>query len=372
MIFSRRGMLRGLASLPLLTLPGSHSALARALMPAQALTDAGPWLRQQIASANGFLQLAPGVYSIGAVPHDRNPNYLAGFFLPNGFKLCGSGRGNTIIQLLPGQPNHAFIGLNENFDIGGDSHIEIEGITFDGNAAAQGTLDAQVGLSLWRAEGVSIRHCAFKNVYGTTSGANGPLGTNGEGTHCDLTTCSHAMIEDCYVVGGAQTATGFSLTSCTDVAYVNCAARGCAHAQGFTVYQSSGVSYTNCQSVGNGVCGFNCELSTDARYLGCLAGGVASGYGNEGLYAPGQLLGNGATGFNGRGSSQVELVACTSSHNGGHGVAFYFNNPKGLRIVGGQMQQNSLWGVYTDAGATNALLVGSPDISGNGSGQSTI
>lgn len=373
MTFSRRGLLQVLSALPLLSLPGSQAMMRKALSaPKTALTDSGPWLRDQIANANGYLQLPPGVYSVGVVPHSRNPSYLAGFFLPSGFKLCGSGRGNTIIQLLPNQPNHAYLGLNQDFDLSTSKQIELEDLCFDGNAVNQGTLDAQVGVSIWRASEVSIRHCLFIGSYGTTGGANGPLGTNGEGTHCDLNTCSHAMIEDCAVIGGPSTATGFSLTNCTDVAYVNCSARLCAHGQGFTCYESTGMSYTNCQAVLNGVCGFNCELCSDARYQGCIAGGLAAGYGTLGLYTVGQALGNGATGINCRGSSHVLLSGCTSSKNGGHGVAFYFQSPSGLRVIGGQMQNNTLWGVYVETGGTDVLLSASPLVNGNGSGQTKL
>lgn len=344
------------------------------LVPGDGATDAGPLLRAAISQANNELQLGPGVYLVGTIPHPHNAAFQVGLIIPPNFHLRGSSDGGTVIRLLPRSPNQAYLALNLNFDGGSsnDENISFENITFDGFATQQNQLsniDAQYGPTIQRARHITFRNCSGKNFFATTSGGNGPNGTNGESYCFDTLQCTDVLFINCRAYNDAgQGGDGFHTNSgCTSVQYLNCLAYGSSKGHGFAAFQCGQLTYVNCQSWLNAAAGFDIELSQDVLLEQCIAGSVAgpiAGY----PYTANQVLGNTLSGINLRGNARVNVVSCVGSNNGSHGLAFYFTGATGLRLFGGRFTNNGIYGIFSDGNQTDVVIEGHPIVTGNTTG----
>ncbi len=328
------------------------------------------------ANAGGGVVYVPaGSYRVTPHPHPQNGAYAPCVLMRSGVVLRGAGRGASTIRLtdnaaLPS--GSALIVLSQNADISvpsgpgatRDEAMVVEDVTFDGNA---GTQTAPAYGILWiGCRGVYHHRVRVRNVYGT--GSDGSGGGIAETFFYEFQLGAEAFYDDCEAVttDASNTASGFSADNATSVAYAACVARAMKFSSGFTHNNCAVVRYTDCHSYGNGVYGFNSEVTEDVRYNGCVAGGRADAAG-QGVFSANQSLGNRGAGFVFSASKVVDLIGCSSRYNGSHG-AWIANGSDGVRVLGGEYSNNGGRGVQVTSDATNIAISHETRATGNTQG----
>lgn len=318
-----------------------------------------------VTSGTGEVRLGPGTFGVTVAAHPLDSSILTAIVAEPSVRLVGI-PGRTVIKFLPSQPDGAFMLVNAN-PSGSvtDDGITIEGITFDGNAANQGSA-LHSGPTLFRAQHCRFHRCHSRNFRGT---AGTPPN---ERFHFEVVGCADVVYEDCRVYGTAgSTASGFSADASTGVRYLGCTAHDMSVAHGFTHNNCRHVSYIGCWSYRNAGIGFNSEVSDSVLYDACLAGGRASvsTIGNT-PYADGASLGNGGHGFVINYTTNINLNDCQSVSNGGDGITLV-GNTNGV-IAGGEYSYNTgggSVGISTQGAATEFVHIDPmPAIVGNASG----
>jgi len=338
------------------------------------LTDDTAAINRAIADAaragGGIVGVPAGTYRVVPQPHPLDAAYGACLLMRGGVTLRGAGMGATTIRLtdhapLPEGSTHIYLLLNATINpvlaaASPDQRMAVEDIAFDGNARHQDALAH--GLVWIRCRDVYHSRVRVANVHGTAG--SGPaetfcfefqLGAGASYAACEAT-----------ATDGGSSASGFSADGATDLTYVSCLAHGMAVGQGFTHYGCALLRYATCHAYQNRGYGFNSEVSEDVRYAACVSGGRADGSG-QGPYAPHQSLGNDAGGFFVRGSAVVDLMGCSSRHNGGHGL-WIAHHADGVRVCGGAYSANGGWGITAEAESTGVAISHETRLADNAAG----
>jgi len=286
--------------------------------------DDGPAIQAALdaaaAAGGGVVYLPAGTYQLGSIREQAGVR----FFILNyqsGVSLVGAGRELTLLRAPAGMPDQTRIISANSAD--GKSRVvgaAFHDFTIDGNAANQPKARSAVGIS--NVYTTSITHVGVRIV-----GMRGSA--DAEGTCFDSYASADNSYRDCQAIQrpGEPTGSGFSATRSTGISYERCASAGSAYWQGFTTYLSQGIDYLDCDGYLNEQRGFNCERSTEVRYVNCRAGGPAIGNRGDGIYVVN--------------SKNVDLVDCTSQAN----QSGLVNVGSNVRIVRGQFMANSAAGL---------------------------
>lgn len=301
----------------------------------QAAIDALP-------AGGGTVFLPAGTYLV-SFRETTTAGYWSCLNLRRGTTLRGLGTESTVIKLAANQASHSSAAILQNITLsGGDEGITVADLTIDGNGANQTTL--YYGINFLRARGLRHDKVRILNVRGTS---NAPPG---ETFFFNTTSCSDVFYVDCEAAGTAGThGSGFASNQSTNVMRVNCVARGMSAGMGFADWTSRGILHANCIAQLCGTNGFNLEVSDDASYVNCRAGGLAASGTSNYPFTDSASLGNTASGFVINASTNVLLDGCLSSYNAQNGAVFI--NSSKAKIVGSVMSNNVV-GIKVDASST--------------------
>lgn len=329
-------------------------------------------------AGGGVVDLTSGtVYINSTITHPvTGGGQAVGLVIGSNTCLVGRGPGLSIIK-VGSIANQAWMLANyQTVATYSDKNIRFIGFTLDGNASGQNStvVDAQDGIMLIGVSNAALRDLEVRHVFGTTSGANGPHGTPGEGMAIKLQGCDHTSHEKVYAWSDKvqTTASGFSANKCNDTSYTDCIAEGWKNSMGFTHWTCWSVRYTNCWSTNNGVDGFHSEVTDGATYVNCQSGGVTVAA-QTALYASATTLGSGQMGFHLFQCARGLLVNCIAQKNTSNGL--YVISATGavgsIQVVGGSFTNNTGYGVRLNdaASVTAAEIKGRPETAGNTSGE---
>lgn len=302
------------------------------------------------AAGGGEVRLGPGVFMVSLSSHPINSTYGVALILYADTKLTGAGRDATIIRLIASQPafsSASQVIFNYNIAAGGDEQITIEDLTVDGNAGSQS--QPCTGISFLRVRGVRIARVRGLNCYSTYP-------TSGNEAFCfDFGDSTDGSWTDCEAIATvANTASGFSANSSSNVKWNGCLAFGMGGGQGFTHNTCENVQHVNCHSYKNGNIGFNSESSVDVVYTGCIAGGESTNAATY-PYAANTTLGNTGNGFTLNGGTNVQLIGCASRYNGGDGIDFVTTT--GASVIGGVCANNTTAQIVADSTSAPTLTI---------------
>jgi len=235
-------------------------------------------------AGGGQVYIPAGTYRITTTTHP-NPSITqnsVGLVNYPGVKIKGSGMDSAILMLADDQGHEyntqMFTHYNGIFGLSEDTGMEYEDFTIDGNYANQNAGDTGAktrdqGLILFYAADCRVTRVRVRNVYGTNSGGN----PSGEGFCIRVTGGHEITFTDCIAHGAGvntKTASNISVSSGTNVTFVNCRAYDSGKAMGFTNNSCNNITYIGCHSYGNLKHGFNLEYSKRVKYIGCVAGGI--------------------------------------------------------------------------------------------------
>ena len=340
------------------------------------VTDDAPAFRllaaALLAAGGGKVRLRATTYLFASTIANPNDATIAAecFWAPSRTEWEGEGE-QTILKLGAGLPNQTYLCTNYRpGGGGGDEGIVFRHMLCDGNAAANngGTIDAQYGPTLVRVRRARFEGVVARNFYGTTSGGNGPNGTNGESAQMNATSCLDVVVHACHAYCDAsQVGSGISINSSTNVAVSDSIGERCTLGMGITIYECQHVAMSNCQAYLNGHNGLNFEFCTDVRVSGSAGGGQMSSYTPSGLwYAASASLGNGASGLSFLSCAGVWVYGCAGAYNTQHGLTHYGAGAGQARIHGGDYSNNGAYGVNLDANSKHTLqITGRPTILSN-------
>lgn len=317
-------------------------------------------------NGGGVVYLPAGVYKLSARAHPVSGGQAC-LWIGSNTLLRGDGPGATVLQLAASQPNQTWIVTNYQVNAPySDSNISIEALSVHGNAGAQaGTVDAQYGIKIHGVLGLTHANVSVRDVYGTTSGGNGPNGTPGEGFHFDSNACTHVSYHRCRARsdGVLNTATGFSANRGNDVSYTDCWVSSMKTGQGFTHWTCWSLRYTNCWAAQCGNDAFHSEFTDGIFYVNCQAGGTT----NPNLtnpYAASTNIGA-LTGFHLFNATNFHIINCIGQHNTNYGIMIEAATGPG-EIVGGSWNSNNYGIRLQDAASvTQTTIKARPDCTGN-------
>lgn len=348
------------------------------------IADDGPALRVALDTVRqlggGDIFCPPGIYLLNsAIVHPVDNTITTCLVIGSSTRLRGV-PGATVFKLGANMPNQVRMLTNYNRVFpGGDTDIWLQDLTLDGNATAQmGTVDAQVGANFRYARRVGYLHVVARDVFGTTSGGNGPNGTPGEGAMLSTNFCTDVTYTDCtvYDSGVNLTSSGISNNSSTGVEVKGCKGFGMRFSRAFTHWHCSVVQYVDChgylmQNTGVGGEAFNSEFSAYVTYTNCLAGGGSSD--QSGFpFGANTNLGNASSGFRvDNAIGRHVWDGCTSAGNTQSGLIMT-NGGSGLiyQIIGGEWTGNAQFGIDLDSvGGPLTRFTGHVYCTGNTTGQ---
>ncbi|HUY77455.1 MAG TPA: glycosyl hydrolase family 28-related protein [Ktedonobacterales bacterium] len=317
-----------------------------------------------LTAGGGTLYVPAGTYLLNSTI--ANPTYATiaseCFWLPTGTTLQGAGPTNTILKLGAGLPNQTYLATNYRpSGGGGDEDICLRDVTLDGNAANNNgaLIDAMYGVALDRVRRASFRGVVTRNFYGTTSGGNGPNGSNGESYQIGVTACLDVSIVACHTYcNTSQIGSGCAVNQSTNIGISDSIFERSTLGQGLACSQSQNIAVSNCQGYLCGYNGLNFEFCTNVRLSGCTGGGQMSSYTPSGLwYAASASLGNTHNGISFLSSVNVYAYGCEGSYNGVNGFQHYGTGAGQARVHGGNFSNNSANGIYLDASSKHLLEI---------------
>jgi len=322
--FSRQGHVHPLTGLSVVVaglVPNDQTAAAANRSAIQAALDAAD-------TAGGGTVLVPGgTYYLDLAGNPGNANYRHMLRLRSKVTLAGAGINATVLKLADSQAmtagyvNWLLINHNAEFTATTDTDVAIRDLTLDGNAANQNTTTANadgtvgfhsMGLRFRRAVRCYAHRVRVLNNRGTASSGAG------ETFFFDPSSSTDVGYTDCEAITTAgDTASGFSSNYSTNVRWAGCVAQGMAFGMGFTSYASADLQYANCRAFLNAKYGFNAEYGRDITFVGCHSGGTSSvSIGYSYSYAVGASLGNLGDGWVLQNPTRVVLSGCISTRNG--------------------------------------------------------
>ena len=312
-------------------------------------------------AGGGHVYLAAGTFYVNIGAHPVTAGYACALTIGSNTTFRGAGRGATVVKLVAAQTrgndvsgNNAMV-LNRTLT-GGDVSIEVQDVTFDGNAVNQ--THTHAGINMLRVRSVNLTRVRVKNCRGTALSAPNEtfmvdfaLSTDVVHTDCD-----------CLTDDGGSTATGFSANSSSNVEWKGCIAYGMSVAHGFTHNTCRNLRYVNCHSFLNATYGFNSESSIDVLFSNCIAGGKSTLAATH-AYASGTTLGNTDRGFTINGTTQVVIAGCLSRWNA-RGIDF--TNSSSGHVIGGAYTDNTAYGIsFGDTASATAVRISGAPLSAN-------
>lgn len=326
-----------------------------------------------LAAAGKTLYWPAGTYLLPLQAHPSSATTYAMVFVYNKTRMIGAGREATILKLpnSTAKPGGATsTNLIRNLSAG-DEQILIEDLTVDGNGGNQtGQTMQHQGVIFNSVKGAFVKGIKVQNLHGLGYAPDAPTVGDVECMGISFNQCSQSSATDCEVVRTAgSTSTGFSANTSTNVAFVNCRARGMTVSNGFTHNGCRNIVHSNCEAYDNALFGFNSENSEAMVYASCISGGRAANTGGLSSigYTVDENLGNG-DGWRFFGAVGFQLAGCIGRYNVGNGVTA--QSTSSGNIIGGAYTNNGSAGLRGDSSSTGLMrIVGWPILTSNTAGE---